>query len=237
MTGRPGGGEAPGGQRIRTTLVKICGITRPEDARTAVAAGADMLGLNFWPTSKRFIDGERGRVIAAAAREEAMAQGRAVELVGVFVNESIDEMARIAETVGLDRVQPHGDETAAFCSQLARRGLAMIKALAMAGPEDVARMAHYPCDVFLIDTPTAGYGGSGRTFDWSLAQSALAAAGRSGWRVFLAGGLNPENVADAVRQIRPHGVDTASGVESSPGIKDPDRVRAFVSRAKAAAGV
>lgn len=217
------------------TLVKICGITRPQDARDAVAAGADWLGLNFWPKSKRFIRPERAREVAAAAREQAHVQGVPIGLVGVFVNQSVDEMAGVARDVGLDRVQPHGDETPGLCADLADRGLGMIKALAMAGPEDVARMADYPCDVFLIDTPTSGYGGSGRTFDWSLAERAMAEAEPRGWRVLLAGGLNPDNVAGAVRRVRPHGVDTASGVESAPGIKDPDKMRAFVSRAKSAA--
>lgn len=221
------------------TLVKICGFTRPEDARDAVIAGADWLGLNFWPRSKRFIARDAGRMIAAAAREQAAAESRALELVGIFVNQPLDEVAAIAAEVGLDRVQVHGDESPKDCAELASRGVtpgfSVIRALGMSGPDDVARLAEYrECEVILIDTPTVGRGGSGRTFDWALARDAVAQGTELGQRVLLAGGLHPGNVADAVIQVEPHGVDVASGVEVSPGIKDPDKMRRFVVRVRSA---
>ena len=221
------------------TLVKICGFTRPEDARAAVTAGADWLGLNFWPGSKRHISGASGRVIAAAARQQAAEESRDLALVGIFVDQPLDEVAAIAGEVGLEWVQVHGGESPETCAALAERGVSVgfsvIRALGISGPDDVARLAGFRvCQVVLIDTPSAGRGGSGRTFDWNLACDAVAQGRELGQRVILAGGLNPDNVADAVVQVRPHGVDVASGVEVSPGVKDPDRMKRFVERARAA---
>ena len=218
------------------TLIKICGITRPEDARAAVIAGADWLGLNFWPGSKRHVDRTSAARVARAARRAAAEAARTVTVVGVYVNQAAAEMASIAGDIGLDRIQLHGDESAELCARMAGEGLAVIKALAMAEPADVARIAHYPCDVFLIDTPSTGYGGSGRTFDWDLARTAVAQADRLGRHIILAGGLDPHNVANAVAGVRPYGVDVASGVESAPGIKDPEKTRAFIAQARAVAG-
>lgn len=208
------------------TVVKICGITRAEDAIACVRAGADWLGLNFWPPSRRFIDAEHGRALAAAARSAGDPA-----LVGVFVNQSNKEIAAVARAVNLDWVQLHGDEGPERCAELVDRGLRVIKALPMASAADIDRLADYPASTFLIDTPTAGYGGSGRTFDWELARRAVA----TGRTIILAGGLDPDNVAAAVAGVRPFGVDVASGVESLPGIKDHARVRAFIDRAKAGA--
>jgi phosphoribosylanthranilate isomerase len=165
--------------------------------------------------------------VAARLREASAA----VTLVGVFVNQPAGDILRIAENVGLDQVQLHGDETAADCAALMAAGIQVIKALALGTRADVGRLAAYPGDVILVDTPTAGYGGSGRCFDWSLARDAVDAAQRAGKRVILAGGLDPDNVARAVAEVQPFGVDVASGVESAPGIKDPARVRAFVAAA------
>lgn len=206
---------------MKPTLVKICGVTRLEDARLVVEAGADWLGINFWPQSKRHVDIERGAQIAAAAR----AVRADIVVVGVFVNQSVDEITRAAELAGLDYVQLHGDESPELCAAIATP---VIKALAMRADADIARIGAYPCDIYLIDTPTVGYGGSGRTFDWSLARAAVATQKS----VVLAGGLTPENVADAVATVRPFGVDVASGVESAPGIKDAGLVASFVARAK-----
>lgn len=202
------------------TVVKICGITRPGDAVAAVEAGADWIGLNFWSSSSRYIGPAAAVEVASAARAAGT-----VTLVGVFVNETTARIAEIAAQVGLDRVQLHGDETPADCAAL---GASAIKALSMASAGDVARIAQFPCDTVLIDTPTAGYGGSGRTFDWSLARDAVA----TGKRVVLAGGLGPDNVAAAVAEVAPFGVDVASGVEASPGVKDPELIRRFVTAAK-----
>ncbi|HUH00422.1 MAG TPA: phosphoribosylanthranilate isomerase, partial [Kofleriaceae bacterium] len=190
--------------------------------RMVVRAGADWIGLNFWPRSKRWINRERGLEIAAAARAERAD----IVLVGVFVDQLEEGVRSIADELGLSYVQLHGGESPGFCAGF---GVRAIKALAMSGSADVDRLADYPaCETLLVDTPTPEYGGSGRTFDWSLACAAVA----TGRRIVLAGGLNPGNVADAVATVRPFGVDVASGVESAPGRKDEALVCAFVAAAK-----
>jgi len=205
-------------------LVKICGITRSEDAEQAVRAGADWLGINFWPKSKRFATREVAIEIAAAAR----AARADVELVGVFVNQPVAEIDAVADALALDYVQLHGDETPSTCAHFGARA---IKAIAVRGMEDVRLLDDFPATTFLLDTPSAGYGGSGRTFDWTLAKAAVG----SGRRILLAGGLDVENVAAAVREVRPFGVDVASGVEMAPGVKDSEKVRRFIAAAKGAA--
>lgn len=203
-------------------IVKICGITRVDDAAMVAEAGADWIGLNFWPRSRRFVNRERGTELAAAAR----AVNPRIVVVGVFVNQLLPGgIDSIAAEVGLDYVQLHGDETPEDCARFGERA---IKALALAEPADVDGIARFPGEVVLVDTPSAGYGGSGQTFDWSLARAAVA-TGRS---VVLAGGLDPDNVSRAVAEVAPFGVDVASGVESAPGHKDAARVRAFVANAK-----
>lgn len=209
-------------------IVKICGVTRAEDAAMAVTAGADWLGLNFWPPSKRFVSLDAALAVARAARDAADAAGRTVALVGVFVNQPAEDIRRIHSDVGLDHVQLHGDETPEDCAHLAATGLSVIKAIALGAAEDLDRLAAYPVTTYLVDTPTPGYGGSGRAFDWSLARAAC----RAGARILLAGGLAPDNVARAVAEVAPLGVDVASGVERAPGIKDAARVRAFVAAAR-----
>ena len=224
------------------TLVKICGLTRPDDARAAVLAGADYLGLNFWPKSRRFLADDGVGEVVEAARQAARGRDRPVVLAGVFVNQDLAHMVDLAARVGLDCIQLHGDETPGVCTQLEERlrrdcpgsGVRVIKALAMTGPADVTRLSSYPCDTFLIDTPTSGYGGSGQTFDWHLAREAVLEAGQLGRQVFLAGGLHPGNVADAIVEVRPYGVDVASGVETAPGIKDHDSIQRFIEQARAA---
>jgi phosphoribosylanthranilate isomerase len=228
-------------------IVKICGVTRPADAAAAVAAGADWLGLNFWPRSKRAVDRGQAAACAEAARAAAAGQGREVALVGVFVNQGIDEMAGLAAAVGLDLVQLHGDEPPDTCPAVraacraAGRDVRVIRAVTVRTDGDVAAtrsatlnddLAH-GADVLLVDAPSAGYGGSGQTADWALAADLVrAAAGRP---VLLAGGLSAENVAAAVARVAPAGVDVASGVESAPGIKDAARMQSFIERARAAA--
>ncbi len=203
-----------------TVRVKICGLTRPADARAAVVAGADLLGLNFWPGSKRCVDLERARELAAAARAAGP-----VAVVGVFVNADPAEVASVRSKVLLDYVQLHGDEPPEHCAALGGR---VIKAFAPTAASELPKLAAYRCDMVLLDALCTGYGGSGRTGDWQLAQSAVAA----GHRVLLAGGLQPDNVAAAIAAVAPWGVDVASGVESAPGIKDTERMRAFVRAAK-----
>lgn len=205
-------------------IVKICGVTRPEDAEVAARAGADWLGLNFWPRSKRWIDRERARACIDAAR----AARPDVVVAGVFVDQLPDGVRELADDLGLDRVQLHGDEPPHVCALFGARA---VKALPMGGDDDLARLADYAgCEVVLCDTPSVERGGSGRVFDWSLARRAVDA----GRRIFLAGGLTPDNVAAAIAAVHPWGVDVASGVESAPGIKDADRVVRFIEAAKGA---
>ncbi|RMH36352.1 MAG: phosphoribosylanthranilate isomerase [Deltaproteobacteria bacterium] len=202
-------------------IVKICGVRRPEDAAAAARAGADWIGINLWRGSRRYCDPAAAKRVAAAARAAG-----SVHVVGVFVNATAADIARAVADIGLDRVQLHGDETPAFCAALPHPWL---KAIALSGDDALARLRAYGGDLALVDTPTAGYGGSGRTGDWSLA--ARAAAIR---RVLLAGGLTPDNVAAAIRAVRPHGVDVAGGVEREPGVKDPAAMAAFVRAARSA---
>jgi len=160
--------------------------------------------------------------VAAAAR----AAGNVV-VVGVFVNQEPRQVQSVIDRVGLDRVQLHGDETPEQCAPFVGRYL---KAVPLGSTADVARIDDYDCEVVLVDTPTAGYGGSGRTGDWSLA--AAAAGGTK--RILLAGGLDADNVAQAIRAVNPWGVDVAGGVEAAPGVKDAAKLVAFVRAAKTA---
>jgi phosphoribosylanthranilate isomerase len=198
--------------------VKICGLTRVEDARMAWAAGADALGLNFYPRSPRYVTAET----AAALARTRPALGT---VVGVFVNESPDVIRARVRECGLTAVQLHGDEPPEAC---AGYGVPVIKALRVRGPEDVERARAYvgvgDVATLLLDGAAPGYGGGGVGFDWSL----VARLSDAGVPVLVAGGLNPGNVQQAVRATRPYGVDVASGVEVSPGIKDAEAVRAFV---------
>jgi phosphoribosylanthranilate isomerase len=198
--------------------VKICGVTRVEDARLAWAAGADALGLNFYPRSPRYVTAE----VAAALARTRPALG---SVVGVFVNEAPETIRTLVRECGLTAVQLHGDEPPEACSGY---GVPVIKALRVRGPEDVERARGYvgvgDVAALLLDGAAPGYGGGGVGFDWSL----VARLADAGVPVLVAGGLHPGNVQEAVRATRPYGVDVASGVEASPGIKDADAVRAFV---------
>ncbi|WP_164009272.1 phosphoribosylanthranilate isomerase [Pyxidicoccus trucidator] len=202
--------------------VKVCGITRLEDARATWDAGADALGLNFYAKSPRYVDLSTAAALAATRPPLGA-------VVGVFVNAPADAVRATVLECGLTAVQLHGDEPPEACSGY---GVPVIKALRIRGPEDVARAREYVGvgDVagLLLDGAAPGYGGGGVGFDWSL----VAQLSGSGVPVLVAGGLKPSNVAEAVRATRPYGVDVASGVESSPGIKDLDAVRAFVRLAK-----
>jgi phosphoribosylanthranilate isomerase len=205
-----------------TTRVKICGVTRVEDARVAWAAGADALGLNFYPRSPRYVTAE----VAAELARTRPALGA---VVGVFVNESPDVIRARVRECGLTSVQLHGDEPPEAC---AGYGVPVIKALRVRGSEDVERARTYlgagDVATLLLDGASPGYGGGGVGFDWSL----VARLADAGLPVLVAGGLHPGNVEEAVRATRPYGVDVASGVEVSPGIKNADAVRAFVRAAK-----
>jgi phosphoribosylanthranilate isomerase len=201
--------------------VKICGITRPEDAELAASLGAWAIGFILWPRSRRAADPAVAAGIARALR-------RRVELVGVFVNPTLDEVVHAAEGIGLTHVQLHGDEGPAFCTAVAERtGARVIKAVGVASGADIQAVERFHTDFHMLDS---GRGGSGRPWDW-----ALAAQRRSRTPVILAGGLTADNVADAVAAVRPWGVDVASGVEAAPGVKDAAKVEAFIAAAHGSA--
>jgi phosphoribosylanthranilate isomerase len=201
--------------------VKICGITSLEDAELAIAHGAWAIGFLLWPPSKRFVDPAVAAGITRVVR-------RKVETVGVFVNQTIDEIADRVDILGLTHVQLHGDEGPSFCAAVAQRtGCRVIKALRVRSRADVVDAQRYHTDLHLLDSP-----GNGRTWDWGLA-----AERRTRIPLIVAGGLTPENVGEAVAQARPWAVDVASGVEASPGIKDPAKVRAFAAALAEAASV
>jgi phosphoribosylanthranilate isomerase len=197
--------------------VKICGITRLEDALAAVRLGADALGFNFWPRSKRHI-------APAAAAAIVAKLPPTVASFGVFVDPTRAELEAALAVSGVGVAQLHGDEPPALCLGLA---VPVVKAIRVGVGSDLAQLASYEVRAFLLDAPSAGYGGSGASCDWGLAAEASREL-----PVLLAGGLSPENVAEAVRVVRPLGVDVASGVESSPGVKDLARMELFIQRAK-----
>ncbi len=200
--------------------VKICGVTRLEDALLAVRLGADALGFNFWPGSRRFL-------APAAAREIVRRLPPLVTAVGVFVDPSRDEVLRAVAASGVQVAQLHGDEPPALCSALP---LPVVKAIRVRDAASLEALAAYDgLAGLLLDAPSPGFGGSGATFDWTLAAAAAAAR-----PVILAGGLGPANVAEAVRAVRPFAVDVASGVESAPGVKDGELMRRFIEAAKEA---
>src|SRR3954454_20849679 len=208
--------------------VKICGITRLEDAELAATLGAWAIGFILWPGSKRAVD---PAVAAGIARQVR----RRVELVGVFVNQPMDEIAHAADQIGLTHVQLHGDEGPAFATEAGRRtGAKVIKAARVQSRADLQALERYHVDFHLLDAHTEGLrGGSGRSWDWDLSPHR-----RSKVPAILSGGLTAENVADGIAAVRPYAVDVASGTEAAPGIKDPDKVRAFITiAAPARAGV
>jgi phosphoribosylanthranilate isomerase len=199
-------------------LVKICGITRLEDAEAAVACGAGALGFVFWPKSPRFIDPFRARAIVAALPP-------LVATVGVFVNQPADYVNGVASLVGLSAVQLHGDETAAFAGLMRRpviKAIGAIGAIGLGhnGAGEIAAAWSERFTILLDAHDPEQRGGTGQTIDWTAAASVAAAR-----RVLLAGGLTPDNAAEAVRCVRPFGIDVSSGVEAKPGVKDHGKLR------------
>jgi phosphoribosylanthranilate isomerase len=212
--------------------IKICGITSVADGLAAASAGADAIGLNFWPQSKRYVRPETAREIAAALPG-------GVTKVGVFVNAAAEEIASTADEVGLDWIQLHGDERAELLAKLPPR-LPVLRAF-RCGADGLTQLARYLTesrdegrapDAVLIDADAAGdFGGTGQCADWArVAQDRNLLAGMP---LILAGGLTPRNVAAAIQSVRPDGVDVASGVESQPGRKDGALVEQFVVAARA----
>jgi phosphoribosylanthranilate isomerase len=202
-------------------IVKVCGITNLEDALAAVSAGADALGFNFYRRSPRYLAPEEARRII-----EQLPRG--VMSVGVFVNEDgPEEVARIADAVGLAAVQLHGDESPQYCRAL--RGRFRIKALRAGAGFEPESVREYEAEAFLLDAyASEARGGTGRVVDWEVARRVRELVPR----LFLAGGLSPDNVADAIDAVHPDGVDACSRLESAPGRKDASLVRAFLDAAR-----
>jgi phosphoribosylanthranilate isomerase len=199
--------------------IKFCGLTSASDAHLAVQAGAWAIGLIFWPQSPRRCGSDDAAEIAATLR-------RQVEIVGVFVNPTLDEVARTADAVGLTMLQLHGEEGPAFCAEAGRRtGCKVIKAVRVRSGADIQSLSSFHTDYHLLDSYTRGVpGGTGATFAWEIARGHRGAV-----PMILSGGLNPANVAEAISVVRPFAVDVASGVELKPGRKDPDKLRAFAA--------
>jgi len=198
------------------TQVKICGVTSVADAQAAAGAGADLIGLMFYEGSPR-------HVTIAQAVEISRALPPFVLRVGVFVNPDETLVTRAIAECGLSLLQFHGDEDSAFCTQF---GLMSMKAVRMRDAESLNLLENYHTEAFLLDAYSqAGLGGTGEKFNWDLA----VAAQKYGKPIFLAGGLTPENVTNAVRLVRPFAVDVSSGVESAPGKKDAAKVRDFIA--------
>ena len=198
--------------------VKICGITSLDDALLAAQAGADALGFVFFEKSPRYVTPEKAASIIAGIPPF-------VQVVGLFVNAPLDFVNRTADGCGLDIIQLHGEESPDYCRLTCRR---VMKAFRVQGADSLVPMADYQVAGYLLDAYSPNsYGGTGERFDWELA---VAAKGRG--PIILAGGLNADNVASAVARVAPYAVDVSSGVESSPGRKDPEKVRRFIREAR-----
>ncbi len=203
------------------TRAKICGITRPDDADLAVGHGAWAIGMVRWPRSPRACDPDTAAAIVGAHRRRAAC-------VGVFVNATLDELVAEVEAIGFTHLQLHGDEGPSFCTEAARRtGAKIIKAARVETEGDIRDLERFRTDFHMLDAAAGALrGGSGKTWDWSLL-----ATRRSKVPLILSGGLSPDNVADAIAATRPYAVDTASGTESAPGVKDADKVVRFLELA------
>ena len=200
------------------TFIKICGITNFDDALAAVASGADALGFNFYQPSPRYITPHAAREIIDRLPPSVLA-------VGVFVNEPLESLITIADESGITALQLHGDESPDYCRELARDRY-VIKTLAVSGDDDINAIETYEVDAIMLDTrDTHLRGGTGRVFDWSIARQVRQ-------KLFLAGGLSPENIAEAIETVQPYGVDACSALEDTPGKKNHDRIRRFVEIAR-----
>lgn len=200
--------------------VKLCGMTRPEDAQWAERLGADAVGLIFAQSPRR-VTPEQARAISDAL-------GPLIARVGVFVDAGYDAIRSVLEQVPLDVIQLHGDESPAEVASLRKLGPRIVKSIRVRDSDSLKGLDAYDVDAFLLDAYVPGLaGGTGRTFEWSLAKELA-----QQHRVILAGGLTPENVPQAIVEVRPYGVDTASGIEARPGIKDRERMRQFIARVR-----
>ncbi|HAK59952.1 MAG TPA: phosphoribosylanthranilate isomerase [Nitrospiraceae bacterium] len=200
--------------------IKICGITNLDDAMAAAELGADALGFNFYPESPRFIAPEK-------AAEIIYQLPPFILTVGIFVNEPEEKVREIHERTGIQVFQFHGDESPEFCERFERR---VIKVFRVKDKESLHSIMHYKASAFLLDSHKDGLlGGTGVPFDWDLAQDAARYR-----RVILAGGLTPENVGEAIRRVKPYGVDVAGGVEKEKGIKDDGKIKKFIAEVRKA---
>ena len=207
------------------TKVKICGITNLQDAKVSLDLGADMLGFNFYEKSPRYISPQDAKPLINDLPGETIT-------IGVFVNTDCRNIGEHADLLGLRAVQLHGDESNEFLSSLRRYTDAKIIKAIRVGPNfDLGSIKESAADAVLLDAFSVGqFGGTGKQFEWSIAAEGVKLTSE----LILAGGLLPENVADAVCAVRPYAVDVASGVESSPGKKDPEKLRNFIKNAKRA---
>lgn len=206
---------------VSLEVIKVCGITRVEDAVLAVREGATAIGLNFYPGSQRYVDFGRGAILGAVIPP-------AVLKVGVFVDETADRILETASAARLNVVQLHGNETPHDCELLAP--LRVWKAFRVTEEWNTRALADYPCEAFLLDSPGEGVlGGTGRSFRWDIARH----AGRYA-KIIIAGGLDGGNVKEAVKVGDPWGVDASSRLERAPGVKDPEKVRQYLQAARAA---
>lgn len=201
--------------------VKICGITRKEDGVIALELGADALGLNFFPRSPRYLDLGTARTLVSGLPPFGLR-------VGIFVDPSFETVMEVAKSVRLDTIQLHGRETPEFAEDIRNEGFRVWKVVKVAGAKSLQGFVDYPCDALLLDTcDPSSPGGTGKSFDWNLLHE---------WEAplpwILSGGLTPETVSEAVLRLSLTGVDVASGIESAPGIKDHELMRAFIQRAK-----
>jgi phosphoribosylanthranilate isomerase len=209
----------------RAPRIKFCGITTLEDAQRAVDAGAWAIGMILWPGSARAVDQAEASRISNALR-------RKVEIAGVFVNQPLDEVTALADVLNLSLIQLHGDEGPSYATEIRRRtGAKVIKAQPVRLASDVVAIQAYRTDFHLLDAHREGLrGGTGETFDWTMLSHR-----HSTVPLILSGGLHPGNVAEAIEAVRPFAVDVASGVESAPGVKDPDKLEAFASAVRGTA--
>lgn len=201
-------------------FVKVCGITSPEDARVAADSGADAIGLLFAESPRR-VSVERAREISAALPAE-------VARVGVFVDDSAEEVLRVAREAGLDYAQLHADETPQTVAAIREGGVKVVKALRVRDADSLARMNEYAADLYLLDSfSEKARGGTGERFDWALAEAV-----RGCDNILISGGITPDNVREALQFFEPRGIDASSSLESAPGEKDAEKVRRFVGAAK-----
>lgn len=198
--------------------VKICGITNLEDAMAAAEAGADALGFVFYPESPRFID--PGKAHSIISKLPVF-----ITTVGVFVDEGEDLIRRIIRESGVQVLQFHGSESPMLCTRFREK---VIKAIRIKDTESINSMRMYSLDTFLLDTHhEEAKGGTGKPFDWKIAEIA-----KKYGRIILSGGLSPSNVGEAIRRVKPYGVDVSSGVEISPGTKDHTKISEFIREVK-----